>query len=149
RCGAARGCTRRRGRPAQRAGSPVYSTSTSAAAGILSSPDRRVRPARAAGCGADPCHLAEAAGHEQRPTLGAGTEPPSGLAVEVLVERDGIVEMRIRPRALVAETRPAPGRVGDEQAREPRRDLLRHLSQVHEPARSGRALYAQLVSVEV
>ena len=50
---------------------------------------------------------------------------------------------------LVAVTRPLPGSVGQEDARQPLLQLLRHLLQGEQPARSDRAFDLELVAVEV
>jgi len=67
-----------------------------------------------------------------------------------LGEGDEVAPMRIVPEARVLPLAgAAPVGIRDEEAREPAVELLRDLSQVHEPPRAGGTLDAQGVAVEV
>src|SRR4051812_24091997 len=72
------------------------------------------------------------------------------LAVEVLVEQQQFAPVRVGGKARVrAVAGAAAVRAGQEQARQPRRQVVRDRAQIHPPPRPRRILDAQLVAVEV
>ena len=86
---------------------------------------------------------------EPRPAgLVAGAEARAVVAVEVFVEQDVVAPVRVvLELGDPAIDRPAPLVVAQEDARKPRRELLRHLEQVHHAARTGRAFDLECVAV--
>src|SRR5688572_26913872 len=89
--------------------------------------------------------------HQRGPAgLVAGAEPASRLAVEVLVEEREVAVRGIVGEAPVVAVARAPAlRVGQDEAREARRELVRDLLQREPLSRADRALDAQLVAEEV
>src|SRR5262245_35557874 len=86
-------------------------------------------------------------GDERGPAgLMAGADTGAGVAVEVFMERDQVVPVRVALEVVVrAEHGPAPLGIAYEDRRESARELLRHVPQGHQAARAGRAFH--LVSV--
>src|SRR5689334_6141190 len=77
-------------------------------------------------------------------------DTPAAVTVEVLVEQHVIAKMRIPLHARVMiEYRPLALLVLQEDAREPRGELIRHLVDRHELARARRALDAKVIAVVV
>src|SRR5207249_6882799 len=91
--------------------------------------------------GAAARQILEAADGERRPALVARADPPAGVAAEELGEGDEIAPVGIAAEARVGPLAGAAAvGVRDEEAREPAVELLRDLSQVHEPSRAGGTL---------
>src|SRR5262245_3234480 len=95
--------------------------------------------------------LLDTSNRQRRPArLVAGADAAAGVAVEVLVEQHEIAPVRIRRVARVVPVAGPPAlRVGQEQRRQPARDLVRRLAQVELAARPGRDLDLEVVAVEV
>jgi hypothetical protein len=88
-------------------------------------------------------------GHEPRPTgLMTGTQPGTAVTVEIFVKRDVITKVRIGLELLAGTVDWAPAvlvaREGPNQAFG---NLPAHLEQVHQLARTGRALDFEVVAV--
>src|SRR5690349_18471508 len=81
-------------------------------------------------------------GDERRPSgLVSGTDAATVMAVDVFVEENVISETRVRLQLLVVcEDGPAACAIAEEQARQPRRQLVGNLRDRHHLARAGRAL---------
>src|SRR5690242_20677151 len=80
--------------------------------------------------------------------LMAGAEPRSVVAMKVFIERKAISPVRIVLKSFGAaiDGPPAAG-VFQEDTREPPRDLLGHLIQVHATSRARRTLDRKIVAV--
>src|SRR6185295_14811139 len=100
---------------------------------------------------ARPRQVEDAARDERGPAgLVARAESAAGVAVEVLVEEDELLEVRIGGVAqVVAVAGTAALGVGQEDRREPPRELARDEVERQEASRSRRALDLQGVAVEV
>ena len=85
---------------------------------------------------------------EPRPAgLVACAAAATGVAVEVLVEWDQVAPVGILVESLaIAEDGAFTVLVAQEDAREPPRELVRHLIQVHELSRAGGALHPEVVA---
>jgi hypothetical protein len=82
--------------------------------------------------------------------LMGSADPAPAVAMEVLVEQHVILEVRIALHArMMAEYGTLPVLIFEEDARQSRRELVRHLVDGHEAARACRTFDAELVPVLV
>src|SRR6516165_964611 len=111
--------------------------------------ERRREPALQYGLGVDMSEVFDQTGNDTRPPgLVTGADAGPVVAMEVLVEQQVVAPIGIALKFFGAAKDRAPaGFVTQKDPRQATGDLLRHLEQVHQPARPGRALDFEVVSV--
>ena len=111
--------------------------------------ERRRQSALQYGLGVDVAKIFDQTGDDTGPAgLVAGANAGAVVAMEVLVEQQVVASIGIALKLFGAAKDRAPaGFVTQKDPRQATGDLLRHLEQVHQPARPGRAFDFEVVSV--